>query len=42
MVLRPRVADRILKNLSSAKTGKPDYQVISQRGLKTFCIAEEN
>jgi hypothetical protein len=41
MVLRPKVPDRILKNLSSAKTGKLDYKVISQRSSKNLWIADK-
>jgi hypothetical protein len=39
MFLRPKPADRILKNLSSAKTGKLDYKVISQTSSKNLCIS---
>jgi hypothetical protein len=36
--LGTKAADRILKILNIAKSGKLDYQVISQRNSKNLCI----
>jgi hypothetical protein len=37
----PKDADRILENLSSAKTGRIDNKVISPKSSKNFCIVEQ-